>query len=78
MEKSDARLMAAARKGYLAGARDIIFHPGSYHEQPPEQVYQRAKQKLIELTGILREEGVAVNCARKRWASRPCSAHWTR
>jgi deoxyribonuclease IV len=61
MEKSDARLLAAARAGYLAGAKDIIFHPGSYHEMPPEQVYERAKQKMIELTGILREEGVAVN-----------------
>jgi deoxyribonuclease IV len=61
MEKSDARLLAAARKGYLAGARDIIFHPGSYHSQPPEQVYERAKQKMIEITGILREEGVDVN-----------------
>ncbi len=58
MEKSDARLLAAARKGFLAGAKDIIFHPGSYHSQPPEQVYERAKQKLIEITGILREEGV--------------------
>lgn len=61
MEKSDARLMAAAREGYLAGARDIVFHPGSYHSQPPEQVYERAKEKLLELTGILREEGVQVN-----------------
>ncbi len=61
MEKSDARLLAAARAGFLAGAKDIIFHPGSYHEQPPEQVYERAKQKMIEITGILREEGVAVN-----------------
>lgn len=60
MRKSDERLLAAARRGYLAGARDIIFHPGSYHEQPPEQVYERAKQKLIELTSILREEGVDV------------------
>lgn len=61
MQKSDARLLAAARKGYLAGAKDIIFHPGSYHSQPPEQVYERAKEKLIELTGILRSEGVNVN-----------------
>lgn len=61
MAASDERLLTAARKGYLAGARDIIFHPGSYHSQPPEQVYQRAKEKLIEITGILREEGVAVN-----------------
>lgn len=61
MEKSDARLLAAARAGFKAGAKDIIFHPGSYHEQPPEQVYERAKQKMIEITGILREEGVNVN-----------------
>jgi len=60
MIKSDERLLAAARKGYLAGARDIIFHPGSYHSQPSEQVYERAKQKLLEITGILREEGVDV------------------
>jgi deoxyribonuclease IV len=60
MSASDERLLAAARKGYRAGARDIIFHPGSYHTQPPEQVYQRAKEKLLELTGTLREEGVDV------------------
>lgn len=61
MQKSDERLLAAARRGWLAGARDIIFHPGSYHEQPAEQVYERAKEKLLEITGILREEGVEVN-----------------
>ncbi|MGQ9888811.1 MAG: TIM barrel protein [Aggregatilineales bacterium] len=60
MAKSDERLLAAARKGFLAGARDIVFHPGSYHNQPPERVYERAKEKLLELTGILREEGVDV------------------
>ncbi|MDX2161952.1 MAG: TIM barrel protein [bacterium] len=60
MRKSDERLLAAARKGYLAGARDIVFHPGSYHNQEREIVYQRAKNKLIELTGILRSEGVQV------------------
>jgi len=60
MAKSDERLLTAARKGYLAGARDIVFHPGSYHGQPPEQVYERVKEKLLELTGILRDEGVAV------------------
>jgi deoxyribonuclease-4 len=61
MQKSDERLLAAARKGFLAGAKDIIFHPGSYHNQPPEQVYERAKEKLLEITAILRGEGVAVN-----------------
>jgi deoxyribonuclease-4 len=61
MAKSDERLLMAARKGFLAGATEIIFHPGSYHEQPPEQVYERAKEKLIELCGILKGEGVKVN-----------------
>jgi deoxyribonuclease-4 len=60
MRKSDERLLAAARKGYLAGARDIVFHPGSYHDQSPDQVYERAKQKLLEIRGILDEEGVDV------------------
>lgn len=60
MQKSDERLLAAARKGWLAGARDIVFHPGSYHNQPPEQVYERAKEKLLEIRSILDAEGVNV------------------
>jgi deoxyribonuclease IV len=60
MAASDERLLNAARKGCLAGSKDIVFHPGSYHSQPPEQVYQRAKEKLLEITGKLREEGVDV------------------
>jgi len=60
MQKSDERLLAAARKGWFAGARDIVFHPGSYHNQPPEQVYERVKQKLLEIRSILDAEGVDV------------------
>jgi len=57
MVKSDERLLNAARRGWLAGATDIIFHPGSYHEQPPKKVYERAKQQLLEIAGKLHEEG---------------------
>jgi deoxyribonuclease-4 len=60
MKKSDDRLLAAARKGFITGAREIVFHPGSYHEQPPDQVYERARTKLIELRDLLRDEGVDV------------------
>jgi deoxyribonuclease-4 len=60
MQKSDARLLAAARKGFLAGAKDIVFHPGSYHNQDRAVVYQRAKVKLTELTALLKSEGVDV------------------
>lgn len=60
MQKSDERLLAAARMGCLAGARDIIFHPGSYHEQPPEEVYERVRAKLLALRELLDREGVDV------------------
>jgi deoxyribonuclease IV len=60
MAASNERLLTAARKGYLAGATDIVFHPGSYHSQPPEQVYERACEQLAEITRSLREEGVKV------------------
>lgn len=60
MQKSDERLLLAARKGYQAGARDIVFHPGSYHGQDGAAVYQQAERKLKELTAILRDDGVDV------------------
>jgi len=61
MQASDERLLAAARRGCLSGASDIIFHPGSYHAQPPKEVYLRARDKLEEITALLREEGFEVN-----------------
>lgn len=60
MQKSDERLLAAARAGFLAGARDIVFHPGSYHNQPPDQVYERVRAKLLELRTRLDDEGIDV------------------
>jgi deoxyribonuclease-4 len=60
MGKSDERLLAAARKGCLAGAKDIVFHPGSYHAKAPEEVYPRCKTQLAGLVKRLRDEGVDV------------------
>ena len=60
MRKSDERLLTAARKGYLAGAKDIVFHPGSYHKQDPELVYERACEQLTSITQTLRDEGTDV------------------
>jgi deoxyribonuclease-4 len=44
--KSRKRLMDAAHYGYLAGATDIIFHPGSYFGNPPEDVLPIAMRRL--------------------------------
>jgi deoxyribonuclease-4 len=60
MKASDERLLTAARKGYLSGAADIVFHPGSYHGQPPAEVYVRIKAQLEDIVGTLRDDGVEV------------------
>ena len=44
--KSRKRLMDAAHYGYLAGATDIVFHPGSYFGKPAEEVLPLAVERL--------------------------------
>lgn len=44
--KSRQRLMDAAHYGNLAGATEIIFHPGSYFGKPPEEVLPVAIERL--------------------------------
>ncbi len=55
--KSRKRLMDAAHYGNLAGATDIIFHPGSYFGQPPEEVLPLAVPRLAECVAELRSSG---------------------
>lgn len=58
--KSRQRLMDAARAGFLAGATDIIFHPGSYFGRPPEKVLEVAIPRLRACVDELRDEGNTV------------------
>ncbi|MFC1996366.1 TIM barrel protein [Chloroflexota bacterium] len=44
--KSRKRLMDAAHFGNLAGATDIVFHPGSYFGKPPQDVLPLAIRRL--------------------------------
>ena len=55
--KSRKRLMDAAVYGALAGATDIIFHPGSYFEKPPAEVLPVAIDRLAGCVQELRESG---------------------
>jgi deoxyribonuclease-4 len=55
--KSRQRLMDAAHYGNLAGATDIIFHPGSYFERPPEEVLKVAIPRLQGCVDELRAAG---------------------
>ncbi|HSG44257.1 MAG TPA: TIM barrel protein [Anaerolineales bacterium] len=53
--KSRKRLMDAAHYGNLAGATDIIFHPGSYFKQPPKEVLKVAIPRLKDIMDELRK-----------------------
>ncbi len=55
--KSRQRLMDAAHYGNLAGATDIIFHPGSYFEQPAAEVLKVAIPRLAGCVDELRAAG---------------------
>ncbi|HLE51213.1 MAG TPA: TIM barrel protein [Anaerolineales bacterium] len=55
--KSRKRLMDAAHYGNLAGATDIIFHPGSYFGGIPEQVLSTAIPRLAHCVEELRAAG---------------------
>jgi deoxyribonuclease IV len=53
--RSRKRLMDAAHYGHLAGATDIIFHPGSYFGRPPEEVLEIAIPRLKGCVDELRQ-----------------------
>ena len=55
--KSRKRLMDAAHYGHLAGATDIIFHPGSYFGRPPAEVLAVAVPRLRACVDELRAAG---------------------
>lgn len=55
--KSRKRLMDAAHYGNLAGATDIIFHPGSYFGNEPAQVLKLAIPRLKGCVDELRKAG---------------------
>jgi len=55
--KSRKRLMDAAHYGHLAGATDIIFHPGSYFENDPVEVLKIAIPRLKGCVDELRKAG---------------------
>ncbi len=58
--KSRQRLMDAAYFGFLAGATDIVFHPGSYFNQPPQQVREKAIQRLADCINELKTNNIHV------------------
>jgi deoxyribonuclease-4 len=55
--KSRKRLMDAAHYGDLAGATDVVFHPGSYFGRPADEVLEVAVPRLQGCVDELRQAG---------------------
>ncbi len=58
--KSRQRLMDAAHYGHLAGATDIVFHPGSYFAKDAREVLKVAIPRLKGCVQELRKAGNGV------------------
>jgi deoxyribonuclease-4 len=54
--KSRQRIMDAARSGRLAGATDIVIHPGSYFGRDPKEVLKTALPRLKGCVKELRQQ----------------------
>jgi deoxyribonuclease-4 len=50
-------LMDAAHFGHLAGATDIVFHPGSYFGRPPAEVLEKVVPRLQGCVDEIRAAG---------------------
>lgn len=57
---SRQRLMDACYFGFLAGATDIVFHPGSSFGLGPEIVLPAVIHRLEDISSELRERGIGV------------------
>lgn len=58
--RSRQRLLDAAHYGALAGATDIIFHPGSYFKHAPDVVLPVAIERLAEVSQHLCDQHIHV------------------
>jgi deoxyribonuclease IV len=58
--KSRKRLMDSAYFGFLAGATDIVFHPGTYFNNPPQDVLKIVIPRLQECVAELKSRKIDV------------------
>ena len=60
VEASINRILDTARVAYKAGGWSIVFHPAYYGKDSAEIVYNRVKEALKRVIGVLKDEGVEV------------------
>lgn len=57
---SQERLLNSARVAEMCGARNVVFHPGYYGRNTPEQAFITIKKGIEEIVSILKKERTQV------------------
>ncbi len=60
LENSYKFIFDSAKVGYLAGARNVVFHPGYYQSQDPITVHKKIKERIKELVKMLEDNGINI------------------
>jgi len=60
IEASKKRILQSAKIGFLAGAKNIVFHPGFYMKEKSEIVYQKVKDEIKEIVKEMKDENINV------------------
>ncbi|MBD3413378.1 MAG: TIM barrel protein [Candidatus Aminicenantes bacterium] len=58
---SHKRLLRSARIARICGAQSVVFHPGYYGTNTPEQTFETIQDGLKEVVSILRSQGNPVS-----------------
>ncbi len=61
LSASKQRILNSARIGAIAGVKSVTFHPAYYMGKSSQEVYQKVKEALLEITEILRSEEVKID-----------------
>ena len=57
---SQDRLLSSARMAELCGAETVVFHPGYYGRNTPEEAFENIKKSIAEVVSILNMERTRV------------------
>ncbi len=60
LKNSYMHIVSAARIGFIAGAKNIVFHPGYYQSQDKKEVHKKIKKRIKEISNILKSNGISV------------------
>lgn len=53
-------IIQSCKIGYLANAKNVVFHPGYYQNENPINVHKKIKLRIKEIVKILKDQGIEI------------------